>query len=216
MERDTWDRRPTDGRTGTGERNTELSRPRVEPANVREATLDDAAAVADIARGSWHAAYDDLLSPSVVDETVDAWYDPADLRDQLDRNRIGGVYVAEIEGELTGFAHVYDGDDERIGRGENELGGANAPAELELGRLYVREAYWGRGVGTALVERAAAELAAEGVERLRAVVFADNEVGRAFYDARGFEVRGERTEKFAGDAYDELVVVAAVDDLRAE
>ncbi|KTG10457.1 hypothetical protein AUR64_12915 [Haloprofundus marisrubri] len=184
--------------------------------NVREANADDASAVAAVARESWHAAYDDLLSPSVVDETVDAWYDPTDLREQIAQSGEGGsgVYVAEIDGSVVGFAHVYGGSD-----GRNDASTARstaATAERELGRLYVREAQWARGVGTALLDRAATDLAADGVERLRTVVFANNDGGRRFYDARGFEVRGERTEAFGGERYDQLVLVASLSELRSE
>lgn len=184
--------------------------------NVRDANPDDAPTIAAVARASWHAAYDDLLSPSVVDETVDAWYDPAELREQIVQSGDDGsaIYVAEVDESVVGFAHVYDGNDERT---DASTASSDATAiERELGRLYVREAQWGRGVGTALLDRAASDLVAEGVERLRAVVFADNDVGRRFYDARGFEVRGERTEAFAGERYDELVLVASLSDLKRE
>ncbi|WP_313694878.1 hypothetical protein [Halorarum halobium] len=50
-------------------------------------------------------------------------------------------------------------------------------------------------------------------DRISAVVLADNEVGRAFYDARGFSVVGERETSFSGVERDELIVRADLDDL---
>ncbi|WP_255647769.1 hypothetical protein [Haloprofundus halobius] len=39
--------------------------------NVRVATPDDASAVADIARESWHAAYDELVVVAAVSDLRD-------------------------------------------------------------------------------------------------------------------------------------------------
>jgi GNAT superfamily N-acetyltransferase len=41
---------------------------------VREASVEDLAAVRRVARGAWHAAYDELLGRETVEATVDDWY----------------------------------------------------------------------------------------------------------------------------------------------
>jgi hypothetical protein len=56
------------------------------------------------------------------------------------------------------------------------------------------------GIGTQLLERVTSALP-EAAEGLSASMLAGNEVGRRFYDARGFAQVGEGTETVAGDDY---------------
>lgn len=162
--------------------------------HLRLARPADAEAVAAVARESWHAAYGDFLSTVAVEETVDAWYDPADLREQIDE---GAFVVAVDDDEVVAFAHaVVAGDGTRP----------------TLTRIYAREAYWGSGVGTALLNRAVAELETDpDHEYLSVLVFANNTVGRAFYESHGFEVVGRRTEEFEGNDHEELILRAPLE-----
>lgn len=162
---------------------------------LRPARPADVDAIADVARESWHAAYGDFLSTVTIDETVDVWYDPADLREQLDEGAFV-VAVDEADG-IVAFAHAVVGGD------------GTRPT---LTRLYAREAYWGSGVGTRLLNRVVADLDTDpNHESLSVVVFANNTVGRAFYEARGFEVVGRRTEAFDGNDHEELILRAPLE-----
>ncbi|MFC4358869.1 GNAT family N-acetyltransferase [Halobium salinum] len=148
---------------------------------IRPAAPDDAPGIAEVAREAWHAAYDDLLGPGLVDDRVDGWYDVERLREGLDA--ADHYVVAEVDSggagtEVVGYAAASTGVE---GRPDDE-------ATLEA--IYVRPDHWGEGVGSRLLERVAGSVADTGIERLSAVVFADNEVGRAFYDRHGFAVRG--------------------------
>jgi ribosomal protein S18 acetylase RimI-like enzyme len=151
-------------------------------ATVRPAVPDDAAAVLDVARESWHAAYDDLLGPEAVEETVESWYDADSLaRHARDDGR--PFLVADAD-SVVGFAEaVWDAD---VSEGEGE------PGLVHLSRLYVRPERWGEGVGTALLDRLVDGVRERGGTALRLEVFAENERAVAFYDAYGFE-RVERT-----------------------
>ena len=55
--------------------------------------------------------------------------------------------------------------------------------------LAVDTAYRNRGIGTALVEAAMAALEKEGIHKVNLVVFARNDLGNAFWEARGFSRR---------------------------
>ena len=150
---------------------------------VRPATPGDAPIVRDIARESWHAAYDDILGPERVDETTDEWYAVDDLEESIAdaaaRDDVAFLLAAGDDRDVVGFAHAgVHPDEESI---------------ASLIRLYARPSAWGSGVGTALLERIESELSA--CERLRAVVLADNAVGRSFYESNDFE----RTETRPSD-----------------
>jgi ribosomal protein S18 acetylase RimI-like enzyme len=155
------------------------------PLEGRPATPDDAPAVRRIARIAWHAAYDDLLGPDRVEALVDEWHDAERLR---------GTFA--------------DPDSAHAAIDE-----ATGGAEAELVRLYALPDYWGSGVGSALLDAIAEDLRAADVGRLRAVVAADNDVGRRFYDRHGFRCREERAAELAGASLREVVVVADVGTL---
>lgn len=162
--------------------------------HLRPAHPDDAAAIAAVARDSWHAAYGDFLATVTIDATIDEWYDPADLREHVDE---GAFWVAVDDEDLVAFAHAFVGGD------------GTRPT---LARLYAREASWGSGVGTRLLNRVVAALDTdERHEFLSAIVFATNSVGRSFYEARGFEVVGRRTEAFDGNDHEELILRVPLD-----
>lgn len=141
----------------------------MEGVELRSAEAADVPEIADVARAAWHAAYDDVLGPDAVDDTVDDWYDERELRDGVD----GPCFlVAETE-DVVGFAHAA------------ELADQSGVAELY--RLYVHPACWRNGIGSALLARVERELRECGVDRLQTVVLAANDVGLSFYEPRGFE-----------------------------
>ncbi|MFB6221782.1 MAG: N-acetyltransferase family protein [Halolamina sp.] len=166
---------------------------------VRDAAPADAEAVATVARASWHAAYDDLLGAETVAATVDRWYDPPSLRAE-----IAAADGAERTGDSATSANgpsfflVAEGDGEVVGFTNAGPSGENAPADAFISRLYVHPDRWGAGVGSALTGRVARRLRDAGYERVWLEVFAENDVGRGFYESRGFERVGSAAEQFGG------------------
>jgi GNAT superfamily N-acetyltransferase len=83
----------------------------------------------------------------------------------------GQVIVAELDGEIAGFAAVVGG---------------------ELDGLFVEPELWGSGIGRILVEAAVHEARERG---LSLTVIA-NPRARGFYEACGFSVEGEQQTRF--------------------
>ncbi|MBP1986461.1 GNAT family N-acetyltransferase [Halolamina salifodinae] len=176
---------------------------------IRDARPADAAAVAAVARGSWHAAYDDLLGPETVDETVDAWYDIESLREGIseavaDPGRCFFVAESDDGDGVAGFANAGGARD-----WESDPDGPDA----FFSRLYVVPDHWGEGIGTRLSRAVARHLRDQGHERVWLEVFAANERGRAFYESLGFERIGSVTETFGGTDVTTLHLAAPVDAL---
>jgi GNAT superfamily N-acetyltransferase len=99
---------------------------------------------------------------------------------------------------VVGFAHaVWDAD-----RTESFV-----PADdAELRALYVRPDDWGDGVGSALLSHVERASPADGdARRLVLQTFADNEDGRAFYRARGFDAVGEGSYEVDDESYPTVV-----------
>ncbi len=175
--------------------------PRNPAMTIRQATPEDAPAVHRVAHESWHAAHDHVVGEDAVDEVIDQWYDVEDLRQSIDREDrpmfvADGDGVGSVEEELVGFAQG----------GPTEDG----PAETVVSRIYVHPDRWGEGYGTALLERLFEAFRAAGHGSVWLAVLADNEVGRSFYEARGFAVQAERTVELAGREVDDVVLVRSL------
>lgn len=151
---------------------------------ARPAEPSDAETIREIARASWHAAYDGLLGEEVVASTVEKWYAIGDLRDSIEHSD-HVLYVAGSDG--VGFVHLGPNpEDEQV---------------AELFRIYVRPERWGEGIGGRLLDAAKTEL--DGYDGLALSVLAGNGVGIGFYEKRGFERVGERTVELGTDEYRE-------------
>ena len=136
-----------------------------EELQLRPAGPEDAAAVAAVFIGSREGAGPAMPPSAHTAEEV--------ARHQQARIALGGVWVAERDGEVVGFL------------------------DLELGwlrSLYVRPAAAGQGIGTALIGLAKA-LAPEG---LGLWVFESNEPARRFYRRHGL-VELEHTDGSANE-----------------
>lgn len=83
----------------------------------------------------------------------------------------GQVIVAELDGEIAGFAAVVGG---------------------ELDGLFVEPELWGRGIGRALVDAATHEARKRGL----ALQVIANPRARRFYEHCGFSVEGEVQTRF--------------------
>jgi GNAT superfamily N-acetyltransferase len=169
---------------------------------VRPAEASDAPAIREVARDSWHAAYDDLLGPDRVDGTVDEWYAVADLETAIGDS----VFHVAVSADDTviGFANA----------GPNP---AYEEGTDELYRIYVHPDHWGAGVGGRLLDAVEADLREAGAEtlreadpddrgdaaadRLRVSVLAENTVGVDFYESHGFERVARGTVELGGETY---------------
>jgi GNAT superfamily N-acetyltransferase len=97
---------------------------------------------------------------------------------QVPAEHLPSVFVAELDGEIAGFATV-------LPRGDGE-------AELE--DLFVDPDCWRRGIGARLVAEAERRATALGTRALHVIA---SERARAFYERCGFRVVGTAMTAFA-------------------
>lgn len=151
--------------------------------DVRDARPEDAEVIATVARASWHAAYDDLLGPETVDATVAEWYATDSLRAEIRQiaEDHGGVFLVAVandpadDGDVVGLANAVPAS------------GDDPPADAFFSRLYVLPDNWGEGAGFDLTTAVRRRLLDVGHDSVWLEVFAENEVGRSFYEGLGFE-----------------------------
>ncbi|MFC4542872.1 GNAT family N-acetyltransferase [Halosolutus amylolyticus] len=155
----------------------------------------DARAICRVNVLAWQEAYEELLPDEVL---VGRDPDPPDeqvreLAAALRTDR-DGIFVAEADGDVRGYSY-FRWTETKPFVGENEAG---------LKEIYVEPAYWGEGLGTALLERGLDRLP-ETIERVKLEMLDGNDVGHRFYRARGFERTGSADFEIAGEAYPTVI-----------
>ena len=103
-----------------------------------------------------------------------------------------GLLVARLDGDLVGFATV------AVEHGTFTLDATRGI----LSNLYVTPPVRGRGIGTALLERAQDTLEEQGVEVVTLEAMADNESARRFYRRHGYEPYRVAMERSLADEND--------------
>ena len=169
---------------------------------VRPARPEDVSAVQRIAHAGWRAAYGDFLDDDTLEHVRETWHTRETFRRSVERTDVPFFVACERDdaGEDGGDAGAADADDadERV-VGYASGGFPDDAAHAVVGTLYVDPLRWGEGYGTALFERVLDALRARGADRVEIEVFAENDVGRSFYESRGFAVVAEGTETIAGE-----------------
>ena len=135
---------------------------------VRPGRRGDIAGIQEVARASWHSAYEHIFNKESIDAFLASAYSRVSLRAGLG-NRRATFLVAVHEGRVLGYCQFGD-------RGVGP----------ELFRLYVHPRYWGNGIGRRLLSHAEMQLAACGARRYFVTVHGRNERGKVFYAKQGF------------------------------
>jgi ribosomal protein S18 acetylase RimI-like enzyme len=153
-----------------------------EPMRIRQATISDAHAIAEIVIRGWQAAYrgilpDDFLAGLSVGAREVAW------RMRLESSADAGdsIWVAEVAGAAIGFVSCGPPRDEHL-----------PSRAAEIYAIYVDPTSWRSGAGRALLQTATTHLRSLGAEILVLWVLEENAVGRAFYEAMGWRPDGAR------------------------
>lgn len=148
--------------------------------NVRPADPSDCEAIRRVSARSCRVAYEEILDDETLIETMEDPSMAESIREWLEETRDDErvVYlVATDGGGVRGFAQFLVGD-----RAPDRVD----PGEAYLKSLYVHPDWWGEGIGSELLETGTAALP-ESTTRLSLGVLVDNDIGRGFYESRGFE-----------------------------
>ena len=171
---------------------------------IRSASPADAAQIAAVRRDSWFAAYEGIISRSVIDR-VTAFDGGAGVRQSFRtrpwQHMIAAVAASPSQPPAAGQAPPGIVGYASFGP-ELDVLGAPWPhpptAEgreghaAELYALYVHPAWWSTGTGRALMDRVLAGVCAAGYRCITLWVLQDNARARRFYERAGFGPDGAR------------------------
>ncbi len=160
-------------------------------ATVRPAVAADGDAIGRVQVETWRAAYAGLMPDEAI-ASFDVEARQAMWREGLAREPRpdSATFVAELDGEVVGFASVGACRDE------------DGPGELYA--IYLHPSCWNRGIGRTLLERAEQSLRASDFREALLWVLEGNDRGERFYRAAGWENDGWKLGEFQGATVTEL------------
>ncbi len=151
---------------------------------IREAKAIDAASIAKVVVDTWRSTYtgivpQEFLDSLSYDSITKVWHSHI-----TDTNKIWPgwfIYVAEDDyGKVFGLA------------GGGPSHSPDLPFSGELGFIYLLKAFQRQGAGRQLLATVALLLKQQGHKSMLLWVFTSNKPSRAFYEAMGGKVAGER------------------------
>lgn len=149
---------------------------------VRSAVAADAGAIAQVHVDAWRAAYRGLLPQRILDGLSVAGRE-RQWRERLSpASRRAKTLIAEDSDGVGGFV-TYS---VRARDVEEAAGVGEIPA------LYVDPARWGSGMGGALIDAAAEQMAGDGCREAMLWMLGGNDTAQGFYEARGWRDDGGR------------------------
>jgi ribosomal protein S18 acetylase RimI-like enzyme len=164
---------------------------------IRWATAADARGIAEVHVASWRHAYRGLLPDGSLDR-LSVEQREASWREAF-RDRGAGVFVAEEDGRVIGFASFGPSRD-----------GDAGPEVGEIPAIYVDPSAVGAGVGRALLDAAIEALREAGYRRATLWVLEANAHARRFYERAGWRWDGT-VSRHDFDCANEPVVRYAVE-----
>lgn len=172
--------------------------PRPSAVEIQPLDNDEAVRGAIEARGrAWQEAYDDILAGSAIDQVT---VDPGTDEIRAWRDRLPGAddpavaRCVRVRGRVRGYVFV------RWGTTKAVVG----PGEAGLKELYVHPDWWGGGLGTDLLGAAVGALPPTR-DGLALETLAANDLGRGFYESRGFVADGRSELALAGDSHETVI-----------
>lgn len=145
---------------------------------IRKAHLEDIKQVQDVAKTSWNATYEGIIPLDVQENFLNTAYNDERMKQRIERSIL---FVAEIEDKIVGFANFSP---------------VRVDGKAELGAIYLYPEVQGKGIGSALLQKGIYDL--EGIKEIYINVEKDNNIGKTFYEAKGFKVVKEFDEELDG------------------
>jgi RimJ/RimL family protein N-acetyltransferase len=122
--------------------------------------------------------------PPGIDHERERW------RERLEDSAAWSVLAASVGGRPLGCVSFTDA--RASGAGDIPIAGL-----AHLSRMFVDPPYWGRGLGTLLLERAVAEMRNRGYRRAQLYTAVGNARSRRFYERHGWD-HGDETRRWHG------------------
>lgn len=162
------------------------TRKRIQTRKIMQITRpkpENAEKLKKVALKTWKETYKDIFTEETIEEVVNDWYAEEDLKQQF---KDPYFYIAKESDELVGYIHATIEED-----------------ILKLHRLYILPGYWGQGIGTQLYEKIESE-AEPKADKIKLEVLKENNVGKSFYNNKGFRIEKIEDVELKGEEATQL------------
>ena len=162
--------------------------------SFRLATRADIPRIAEIHVAGWETAYrgridDGAFATRTVERRTEQW---REVFDHADRLKDHLLHVAELDGEIVGFAHWGPSDDDDV----------DPSTTTNVFALYLDPELRGRGVGRALLDHVLEDAANNGKKLATLYVLIGNDEAAAFYEKVGWRPEPGVVKECLGDGYE--------------
>jgi GNAT superfamily N-acetyltransferase len=168
--------------------------------NIRRGDLEDAAALADLARTTFYDAFAATNDATDMALHLERAYGVPQQGVELQDPGITTLLV-EDGGTAIAYAQIRDHHAPECVTG---------PKPVELWRFYVDRRWHGRGIAAALMDRVKSEARLRGARTMWLGVWEHNARARAFYAKCGFTDVGEHIFLFGTDPQTDRVMTASL------
>lgn len=169
-----------------------------EPVKIRQATLDDAKTLTDLAYTTfWDAfAHHPKNAPDDLNHYMRQAFNVEQTTKEL--GEMNSLFlIAEIDGDAAGYAKLITGNIED---------GVTAERPIELNRLYSHQQFLGKGIGQALMDACLEHARTEGHDVMWLGVWEFNPRAQRFYEKNGFRVVGSHVFQLGEDPQTDLLM----------
>lgn len=151
------------------------------PVTLQIATMQqyDIPGIQHVAKVTWSHTYKGIIPEETQEKFLRTNYSDHAMKHRMNHSL---VLIAKEHQKCVGFLNLQSIDN----------------VEAELTALYVLPEYQGRGAGSLLLETGIKML---NVRTVYVSVERENEIGKRFYDAKGYVLLEERQENFQGIAF---------------
>jgi len=144
---------------------------------VRPAETADAQGIARVCAESWRDTYREIYTPDQIEAVIAEYYTPQRIGREIRAPEGWDGWLVAVEGRTV------------VGAGG---GGMIDPYVGEIFVLYLDPLRRREGIGSLLLHAITEQQLAQGAREQWVSVEPENSKGLPFYEARGFEVRGNR------------------------
>ncbi len=165
---------------------------------VRPSVLDDRRLLTDLAYTTFWDAFHD--HPANAPDDLAAYMAEAFSEEQIARELADErniFLIAEIDGEMAGYARLIVGTTEE---------GIRAERPIELNRLYSHQRFLGKGVGQTLMNECFATARELGCDVMWLGVWEFNPRAQRFYEKNGFSICGKHVFQLGSDPQTDLLM----------
>ena len=164
-------------------------------ATVRKARPSDLDLLITLGTRCFYEAFKDVTAPADMEAYLTSTFQKSEIENQLMDHR-SLIYIAEIGSDPAGYIYSYPASPPECVKDK---------AAIKLVRLYLRERYYGCGVGDALMQKSIEESRFRGYQSIWLSSWELNDRANTFYKKWKFKVVGRQKFTVGGDIQNDYI-----------